>query len=535
MDVESVIVEPDPERVVEGLRDTGYEFPTAIADIVDNSLAAEASVVDLRISMDVRGAVIVSIADNGYGMDRGGLVNAMRYGSERRSDPESLGKFGLGLKTASTAFCRRLSLVSRPANATSALMATWDLEHIAKHGWELLFAAPTVGALSHLDSVAKNHSGTVVVWEKVDRLMKDYKMPGGAAASKAFNRLMDHLKHHLGMVYQRFLDPEDPRAPTVAMTLNGEPVMAWDPFCVMESRLVASEDVTVDLGNGKKTKFSVRAYILPRKEEFSTPEAHEVSRLGNDTQGIYIYREERLIHSADWLGMFQKEPHGSLLRVEFSFNHNLDEDFNVDIKKSQIILSEDLWEWLRDQFLTAPRREADKSYRRGQNKVVAGKAQDAHDMSNKAIGAKADGLDSSRITIMDAETGEAEIENRQGTTRLRLKVGHALKPNQYHVQPVPTLDDGILWSPALIDGHQAVQINTGHPYYHKVYVPNMNSSVTVQGMDSLLWALCSAEYGTLSNQTKQHFEDMRYAVSRILRRLVDDLPEPRVDDDSAES
>ena len=185
---------------------------------------------------------------------------------------------------------------------------------------------------------------------------------------------------------------------------------------------------------------------------------------------------------------------------------------------------------MKVQFLTAPRREADQLYRRGQNRVVAGKAQDAHDISNKAIGAKADDLDTSKIVVVDAKTGEADIENQQGKTRLVLKIGHALKPNQYYVQPVSELQDGLLWSPALIDGRKAVQINTSHPYYHKVYVPNMSSSVTVQGMDSLLWALCSAEYGTINDQTKKHFEDIRYAVSRILRKLVDDLPEPKLDD-----
>src|SRR5258705_9950981 len=104
---------PDPRRLMEGLRDTGYQFNTAIADIVDNSIAAEATVVELRLEMDYKGNVRVAIADNGIGMNQTGLLNAMKYGSDRRPNPASLGKFGLGLKTASTAFCRRLSLISR--------------------------------------------------------------------------------------------------------------------------------------------------------------------------------------------------------------------------------------------------------------------------------------------------------------------------------------------------------------------------------------------------------------------------------------
>ena len=94
------VLPPDPARMIEGLRDTGYEFVTAVADIIDNSIAADASLVDIRIKMDYRGSIRVYIADNGIGMDRGALLNAMKYGSQRRDSPASLGKFGLGLKTA---------------------------------------------------------------------------------------------------------------------------------------------------------------------------------------------------------------------------------------------------------------------------------------------------------------------------------------------------------------------------------------------------------------------------------------------------
>src|SRR6188508_2371761 len=104
---------PDPKRMIEGLRDTGYEFNTAIADLIDNSIAASATDVDVLIDMDMRGNIRLSIADNGIGMDRNALINAMKYGSIERPHPSSLGKFGLGLKTASTAFCRSLFVTSR--------------------------------------------------------------------------------------------------------------------------------------------------------------------------------------------------------------------------------------------------------------------------------------------------------------------------------------------------------------------------------------------------------------------------------------
>src|SRR5687768_4933400 len=108
-----VTLPPDPSRLIEGLRDTGYTFNTALADIVDNSVDAKATMIHIWMRMDTDGEITVSVADNGHGMDEAALMNAMTYGAKSKKDKSCLGKFGLGLKTASTAFCRSLSVVSR--------------------------------------------------------------------------------------------------------------------------------------------------------------------------------------------------------------------------------------------------------------------------------------------------------------------------------------------------------------------------------------------------------------------------------------
>lgn len=534
MAVKTVQAPPDPERTIESLRDTGYKFNTAIADIVDNSIAAKATLVDIQILMDLRSNVRVSIADNGEGMDGDGLLNAMTYGSRRRSDPSSLGKFGLGLKTASTAFCRRLSVISRDSSSDEPLQATWDLRHVAENGWELLVDdEPDAEAIEHLQSIAPGKPGTVVLWQEVDRLIKQYVTPSGAAAQNALDRAVKALRDHLAMVFQRFLDPADDRSPDVEIRVNGEKVLPWDPFCTSVADKVADEVVTIEAPGGEKAKVTFRAYILPRKEEFPSDALLKRSRLGNDTQGIYIYRENRLIQDATWLGMYSKEPHGTLLRVEFSFTHELDEVFDIDFKKSQISLNEDLWVAIKDELLTAPRREANNRYRQGRRKNAQAKALDSHESSNRNIASKEASLDTAQVDVRDPNTGDTQLTNRHGSFRLKLKIGTAQKPGELFVQPVDALDDGALFEPAIIDGHKAVRINTSHPYYHKVYIPNLQSGVTIQGMDSLLWGLCMAELSTISDATARHFEEVRFEVSRILRRLVEDLPEPDLDDVAA--
>jgi hypothetical protein len=529
------LLPPDPSRLIEGLRDTGYEFNTALADIIDNSVDAKATKVHVRIRMDIDGDVTISVADNGTGMDRDALFNAMTYGAKSEKDKSCLGKFGLGLKTASTAFCRKLSVITRPSKKAEAMKATWDLDHVeSRRAWEILIDTPTTEEIDLLDEAAAGGAGTLVVWEKVDRLLKDYENPGGAPARNALRKIVDGFSAHAAMVYQRFLDPEDKRARTMEMFVNDEPIQPFDPFClkIKGAEMVAEKKVEAELPDGNKAEFVIRAHVLPRREEFPTPADAKAARLENQTQGIYVYRENRLIHAHDWLGMFSKEPHFSLLRVEFSFDHRLDDAFHVDIKKSRILLKDELYNWVLNKFLPAPRRAAEDRYRKGQKKKAQEKAQSAHASSNASISAKEGDLTLANVTVTNPKTGEVEITNKQGTVRIKMPVGTAHQAGEVHVQPVDSIDDGLMWQPALIDGHHAVQINTGHPYYHKVYVPNLASGVTIQGMDSLMWALAEAELGATTENTKKHFRELRFEISRLLRELVEDLPEPDMTEDA---
>jgi hypothetical protein len=354
---------PDPARVIEGLRNTGYQLETAIEDIIDNSIAADATKIAIELKMDHSGDVEVIIADNGYGMNHTDLRDAMKYGSKIQPN-KNLGN-GLGLKTASTAFCRRLSVISRATGSTKYHKATWDLDNVTEiNKWLLEESKPLPSEIQILTRISCDNSGTLVIWQKVDRLLKNYDGPSGARAKEALDRIADNLIDHAAMVFQRFLDESDDREDTIEITINNREVIPFDPFCREEStEIVGEERVPVEINGEIKGEFTVRAYIIPNKWEFSSAQARQNSRYSNEYQGIYVYRENRLIHGPGWLRIYSKEPHFSLLRVELSFDHNLDEIFNIDIKKSRILLNEDLYKWLKDTFLPPCRRAAEQRYR----------------------------------------------------------------------------------------------------------------------------------------------------------------------------
>ena len=523
------LLEPDPSRTIESLRDTGYSFNTAIADIVDNSIAARATVVKIDVALlPVEGIQpIVAISDNGCGMDDDGLLNAMKYGSKRRSDPNSLGKFGLGLKTASTAFCRKLSVISRGTTDDNVRKYHWDLDYVSQSGeWRVKGLEPTADEIDMLDAAAHGHSGTLVVWENVDRLLqRDFVKPG--AAAKALARMCDDLRFHLGVVFQRFIDKKFANVANVEIVLNSVPVEAWDPFCLDEPQTDPLTNVPnkVRLPTGEEVPIELKAYAIPRADGFSSKEAREKARISTDTLGFYIYRENRLIHYGGWLGMFKVEPHDSLLRVEFSFDNRLDDYFNIDIKKSRVLLAQELYDYIKTSFLTAPKRQAQKKYRIGQDEKSAATAPRVHEGANRTIDEHAPDVESAKITIIDADSNKVEIQNKNGTFNHTIVIESDAPAGQCRVIPKDDLPGGALWEPCIADQKHAVQINTKHDYYQKIYLPLRNSNAVI-GMDSLLWALAEAEHGTYNERVKDVYADIRLQVSMALRKLIKDLPDP---------
>ncbi|MGJ8720456.1 MAG: ATP-binding protein [Salinibacterium amurskyense] len=518
-------VTPDPERITESLRDTGYSLATAVADIVDNSIAARATEIEIELDLNPRGELRFSVADNGIGMDSKGLVNALKYGSERRADLASLGKFGLGLKTASTAFARRLKVTSKQTSTTHAVTAVWDLDSVAKNGWkveELATADSFDGRL--LERVSNGGSGTVVRWEKADRVLpREYAAPTGTAAQKAVDRIETTLREHLGTVFQRFLDPNDDRSPNVTIALRNREVKAWDPFSY-GARMLVDRTLKVVTGLDQTAQMQLRVFVLPPRASIQDelgPEVAELARVGNKTQGIYVYRENRLIHGPDWLGLWVQEPHGSLCRAELSFGHELDEAFQIDIKKSEIVPDLALLEKI-EELISGPRREADANYRNGKRKSAAAVDAPMHGPSNATIGERSTEIPAPDLVSVDKTAGKATITNAHGPVTVTYVDS---EDKRVFVESVEDLPSGLLYMPAYIGKNLGVQINRSHPYYEKVYLPSRTTGTTIQALDSLLWALASAEFRSTQDSAKRMFEDLRYDVSRALSHLVESLPE----------
>lgn len=344
--VEAVV--PAAARTIASLRDIGYQLPQAVADIVDNSVSAGATTVSVDLHFDGADSWI-RIADDGTGMDATTLTESLRYGSMRGYDDDDLGKFGFGLKTASTSQCRRVVVASRrsPERARVEVRAL-DLSHIEDTDrWEIIVLDPA-DRPSHLVEPLRASPGTVVLWEDLDRVL-NYKDPWGVWAKRKMVEHAESIANHLGMVFHRFLS-RSASSRALKITVNGSTVQPWDPFCVDEKGTTELDrwEFPVTTGNGGGI-VRISPFVLPSQSDFSSTAAWQRASgplKWNRQQGFYIYRANRLIQSGGWNGIRTLDEHSKLARVAIDFTPDLDAVFGINISKAIVKLPLDLREAL---------------------------------------------------------------------------------------------------------------------------------------------------------------------------------------------
>lgn len=318
-----------------------------MADIVDNSIAAKARHVRIQVEFEGENSY-VRIADDGSGMNPHQIREALRFGSNQEYEEDALGKFGLGLKTASLSQCRCLSVASRwNTNRADITAYKWDLEHIATTDrWEILPVADNVSEPAIRD-LLKSTTGTVVLWQGLDRIL-GYKHPYGDAARKHLAAMTRSLEQHLAMVFHRFLTGEV-RKPRIHIYINDNEVNPWDPFGRGEEKTKVLDPITLEINEaGYRGSVLIQPYILPKDSDYSTQEAFKKSggpKGWNEQQGLYIYRAGRMLQSGGWSRLRKPDEHTKLARVSISFTPKLDEAFKVNVAKMRVQIPSEI----RDQ------------------------------------------------------------------------------------------------------------------------------------------------------------------------------------------
>lgn len=333
MSLEYDLASPGAAELFESLRAFGYDLPTAIADIIDNSITAQAR--NVWIDMLWAGSASrVIIRDDGRGMNEAELRQAMKPGSlsplAGRSK-DDLGRFGLGMKTASISQCRCLTVTSKPAGGEAALRR-WDLDYIAGTGtgeWRLLRSPTLLDPADHA-LLAAQESGTVLFWDRLDVLVGDAP-ESDEVAQKHFRERAEAVRQHLAMVFHRFLRGRG----AINIHMNGRSIEPWDPF-LEDVEFTDPQPLETLVASGERAE--VKAFILPHHSRLD-PEQHRDAagpKGWNAHQGFYIYRNRRLLVAGDWLALgMQKEEHFKLARIRIDLPSSADLLWQIDVKKSR--------------------------------------------------------------------------------------------------------------------------------------------------------------------------------------------------------
>ncbi len=328
MRLEDIECPPFAPVLMESTRAIGYSIEAAIADVIDNSIAAKAT--EIKILFNSIPHPFIAICDNGKGMNNDIITEAMRYGttspSEKRSD-DDLGRYGLGMKMASLSQCRKLTVISKCNNEMAG--RRWDLDHILEtKSWSLQQLGldeinDQIGATTLDDYI----SGTVVIWENLDRLKS-----GSITFEQALEDKMQDVKKHLELVFHRFLSGDGMKK--LKMYINGVQLIPFDPFFTAKSTVVM-DDEKIEIP-GREGKVVIRPYSLPHPSNMTKAELEIYG--GKDSlrnlQGFYIYRNKRLITWGTWFKLIRMDEFTKLTRVMVDIPNSLDDLWTLDIKKS---------------------------------------------------------------------------------------------------------------------------------------------------------------------------------------------------------
>jgi hypothetical protein len=348
-------IPPRADTMIESMRAVGYDLSMAVADLIDNSIAAKAQNIIINYKWDGPDSYIY-ILDDGCGMTEERLTEAMRFAGipdEERSATD-LGRFGLGLKTASFSQCR-IFTVHTKNNAGKVATRCWNLDHVKNvKRWELCkeTGRNTWEILSELN---KNKHGTMVLWQDMDRVVGGQKADDEKSRD-IFYRKFVAVKEYLEMIFHRYLSPPY----NLSITLGAAKLKPWDPY-------LKSNSFTQELSNEKFENGYVKVtpYVLPHVSKRTENE----NRIGggpkgwNLQQGFYLYRNKRMIISGGYFNLnLIPEDHCKLARIQVDINNKMDKEWSIDVRKANAIPPDAIRAEI-EKVAKATRNEAVKIYR----------------------------------------------------------------------------------------------------------------------------------------------------------------------------
>jgi hypothetical protein len=538
-------------RTMIGLKEQGYSFNSAIGDIIDNCISPKVESSEIKIIFDktYAGEFFVRIFDNGIGMDSETLFEAMRYGSgeEEQYDKDDLGKFGMGMKTASTSQARTLTVLSKSKKNSKVTGFIWDLDYVKKtKKWSILELdkLEIENFLKKENKVFEEHykidlikhtkelkSWTMVCWDNMEILNRDYKKFNTAKSAENFyDKLTSGLTLYLRRTFSRFIEGKMTRK--ISLNFNGYELTYWDPFCRSEPHTIEdplkkdfSEFVITD-GVINYDPIFIKRYILPAKEgqySFTSNAAWRDSfgsEGANDSQGYYIYRNNRLVDFGGWKRIRKKDEHLKLARVCIDITDNHDRLFQLDVKKTRVIFPTELSEHLSENINQGYHKRAIDRYNSSNKRQPIQNS--FRNKSNKLVHVSNELIIEGKVKISeDNKKNKITVENKYGKITTDSIYKNLDRDLQIQSKPFGNKND--LW---LIEPHPSkgfiLVLNEDHLFYSKIYKEASTIKTLSALADAFLFTFSFVELRCKSNENEELFNDIRLVAAEVLNKFINE-------------
>jgi hypothetical protein len=494
---------PNAAKLLSSLRNTGYDSYAAVEDIIDNSIDAEARRIKIGISI-IGKEPRVTIADDGSGMTKEILDEALKLGSETEKDEMSdLGKYGMGLCTASISMAKRLKVITRKAGG-EYLSSVQDLDEVVKANdfiKELQDADKDDVAL--FKELVESEHGTLVILSKIDRLSNTNTSIFATTLSK-----------EIGRIYRKFIEAG------IEFRVNDKKVEAVDPLMpdLKGTQVYSDEEYEVPSYKGKE-KVNVKVVFLPSVNE----QLEKEYKMNISSQGFYVLRNNREIANGVTLDVFKKHNDFNRLRIEFSFTSNLDNEMGVRFTKDGVSPNQAISDFLKHEIggqIVSIRKIVQASQKADKGKEIS------HDESAAVIAKKSkllitpDAVIESRSAKVNK--GERKEKPESDETRDRTPKETRVSSSGLGAR-FETLSMGR--EGALYDCYQegkvvVIQWNVDHPFYERIILMNKDRKDITAGIDYLIYALASAELKTVNDDNTELISTIKSIMSSNLRALL---------------
>lgn len=331
---------PTPKVLINSIRQIGYSFESAIADIIDNSISACSKNINIYLPVKTDENPYIAFVDDGKGMCRDEAINAMKIGSDFSGErnENDLGRFGLGLKSASFSQCRKLTVVSKTENGTVAF--GWDINEIERtNDWNCYeFLKEDIEMIPKIDRIHKLRNGTLIVWQEFDLI--ESKLDENTDLRRQLSRNMELAEKYVSLVFHRYLNKK------TKIYINNGLIKGLDPFLENHPKTEKSRisEIRVEASNGKMHNIAIQPCTLPHYSDLTEK---DIALLGGsdrirDDQGFYIYRQDRLINYGTWFKIKVKNEPAKYARIKVDIPNTLDDIWSIDVKKQEAYIPKKL-------------------------------------------------------------------------------------------------------------------------------------------------------------------------------------------------